>query len=260
MSSLRRSLAAMSTGTRTRNERLAEAMARARQNSTDLAASIGVDPRTIERWVDDRARIPRAESRHALAKLLETPAGVLWPTVATGPQVTEDLIAMYPSRTAVPAGHVMSLMAAARQNLDVLALAGLWLWDAVPQFGETLARKATDGVAVRVCLGDPRGASAALRGGEEGIPDLVGSRCGMALSYAKHWLGEDSNAIRLHDTTLYASILRFDEDVLVNWHLFGAPAADSPVLHLRRAETRGLADTVLCSFERVWAAAYVPAG
>jgi len=82
----------------------------------------------------------------------------------------------------------------------------------------------------------------------------------MALSYAKHWLGEDSNAIRLHATTLYASILRFDDDVLVNWHLFGAPAADSPVLHLRRAETRGLADTVLCSFERVWAAAYAPAG
>lgn len=134
MSSLSRSLAGMDAATRTRNERLAEAMVRARQSSTDLAAVIGVDPRTIQRWVDDRARVPRAESRHALAKLLETPADVLWPTVVTGPQVSEDLIAMYPSRTAVPPGHVMALMSAARLNLDVLALAGLWLWDAVPQF------------------------------------------------------------------------------------------------------------------------------
>jgi hypothetical protein len=62
----------------------------------------------------------------------------------------------------------------------------------------------------------------------------------------------------LHDATLYASILRFDDDLLVNWHLFGAPAADSPVLHLRYNTTRGLAASVVASFERVWNGAYSP--
>ena len=62
----------MSTGTRTRNERLAEAMARARQNSTDLAASIGVDPRTARR------RLGAARARLGLAEDSEAPLIGQW--------------------------------------------------------------------------------------------------------------------------------------------------------------------------------------
>jgi hypothetical protein len=249
----------MSGTRRTRNERLAEAMARSQLGSSHLAAAIAVDPRTIDRWVEDRSRVPRAESRQSLARLLEVPVGVLWPGVASGPQVSEELVALYPNRKALPGGHVMSLLDAASERIDVLALAAVWLWDVVPQFGATLAGKAGVGVEVRVCLGDPRGESARSRGEEEGIGALMGSRCELALGYAQGWLGAESLAIRLHDTTLYATILRFDDDVLVNWHLFGAPAADSPVLHLRRTERGTLADSAIESFDRVWGRAYPPA-
>jgi hypothetical protein len=40
--------------------------------------------------------------------------------------------------------------------------------------------------------------------------------------------------VRAHATTLYNSLYRFDQDLLVNTHAYGAPAGLSPILHLRR--------------------------
>jgi hypothetical protein len=60
---------------------------------------------------------------------------------------------------------------------------------------------------------------------------------------------------------LYNSLLRFDDEVLVNSHFWGNPAADSPVYHFRRQGERGVAATAIRSFERVWEAAQpVPVG
>lgn len=42
--------------------------------------------------------------------------------------------------------------------------------------------------------------------------------------------------IRLHDTPLYNSIYRFDDDMLINTHVYGILAAYTPVLHLRRVD------------------------
>lgn len=53
-------------------------------------------------------------------------------------------------------------------------------------------------------------------------------------------------------TTLYASIFRYDDDVLVNPHAFGEPASANPTLHLRCLDGGGVADHYLASFDRVW--------
>lgn len=238
-----------------RNDRLAEAMVRAGLNSTTLAEVARVDPRTIDRLVADRRRTPHPHSRHAIAEAVQLPIGMLWPGAANGTQAAAELLAVYPSRSAIPSGLVMSLLAGVTQQVDVLALAAVWLWDAVPEFSATLAAKSSDGVRVRVCLGDPDGESARVRGADEGIGDLLAARCRLAIGYAQPLLQADPDAIRLHDTTLYASILRFDDDLLVNWHLYGAPASESPVLHLRHAGAHGLAEKVASSFERVWTGA-----
>ena len=58
--------------------------------------------------------------------------------------------------------------------------------------------------------------------------------------------------LRTHATTLYNSIYRFDQDLLVNGHAFGAPAAQSPVLHLRRVPGGRAWDHYMRSFEEVW--------
>jgi hypothetical protein len=63
---------------------------------------------------------------------------------------------------------------------------------------------------------------------------------------------------RKHDTTLYTSIFRFDEDLLANTHVYGAPANHSPILHLHRVAGGRLFPHFMNAFDRVWPGA-IPA-
>ena len=67
----------------------------------------------------------------------------------------------------------------------------------------------------------------------------------------------DGVELRLHDTPLYNSIYRFDDEMLVNVHAYGILAAYTPVMHLRRVDG-AFFNTYVESFERVWASARVP--
>ena len=60
---------------------------------------------------------------------------------------------------------------------------------------------------------------------------------------------------RFHQTVLYNSIYRADDQLLVNTHIWGLSAFGAPVLHLRRLVDGGLFDTYAQSFEAVWATA-----
>jgi hypothetical protein len=51
---------------------------------------------------------------------------------------------------------------------------------------------------------------------------------------------------------LYNSIYRFDDELLVNTHAYGAGAPQSPVLRLRRIAGGRLFGYYMASFERVW--------
>lgn len=67
-------------------------------------------------------------------------------------------------------------------------------------------------------------------------------------------IGVPGIEIHLHRTTLYNSIYRADDDLLVNAHVWGVNAYSAPVLHLRRLVAGSLFDTYAASFEAVWAA------
>jgi hypothetical protein len=62
----------------------------------------------------------------------------------------------------------------------------------------------------------------------------------------------DGIQFRLHRTVLYNSIYRADDQVLVNTHIYGFPASQAPVLHLRRVAGGDMVTTYLESYERVW--------
>jgi hypothetical protein len=59
--------------------------------------------------------------------------------------------------------------------------------------------------------------------------------------------------VRAHDTVLYNSLYRSDDEMLVNAHIYGVGAAGAPVMHLRRGGPNSMIDTYRASFERVWA-------
>jgi len=58
--------------------------------------------------------------------------------------------------------------------------------------------------------------------------------------------------VRLHRTVLYNSIYRADDQVLVNQHTYGIPAAQATVFCLSDTGGGDMAALYLDSFEHVW--------
>jgi hypothetical protein len=220
----------------------------------EFADEVGVDPKTVERWVST-GRVPRPTYRHRAEKTLSVPAPLLWPGAPGPAHGIEELAGAYATRNELAPATVASLLDAATEHVDVLAYAAMWLWDNVPWFTERLMAKDEAGVQVRICLGDPASDAVRLRGEEEGIDHGMPARCHLALSYASSLLEQAPQTVRISGNTLYTSIFRFDDELLVNTHLFGTPAASSPVLHLRSSGGGPIAVNVMKSFERVWSQA-----
>jgi hypothetical protein len=237
-----------------RNQRLHDAIRKSGHRLSDLADAVGADPKTVERWITT-GRLPRPSARQQLSGFLGVPESVLWPDAPGVAYATSELVGIYTTRRELPPATVSSLLDAAQAHVDVLAYAAIWLWDTVPEFAGRLAQKIASGTAVRLCLGDPDGEAIALRSREEGSRDGMSSRCRIAAGYATVIQRADPDAVRQSGATLYNSLFRFDDEVLVNSHFWGNPAADSPVYHFRRQDDRGIAATALRSFERVWEAA-----
>jgi Domain of unknown function (DUF5919) len=237
------------------NERLRSCITGARLTITEVAAQVGVDPKTVERWIV-LGRIPHRSHRWATASLLGTDEAYLWPELAderrTQAASTSELVTLYPNRGAVPGPLWRSLLEAASDRIDVLVFAGLFLPDGYPEIAKLLAAKAEQGTKVRLTLGDPDSDAVRRRGEEEGIGDGLAARVRLGLLYLRDAVGAPGVELRFHATTLYNSLYRFDDDMLVNAHVYGAPAAHSPVLHLRRLPGGQLFDHYQASFERVW--------
>lgn len=239
------------------NERLRDALARKGMTLAQLADYVGVDPKTPERWISRPERIPHRQHRLATAAVLEVDEEDLWPEVAHGPRVVagggSELVEFFGSRSTVPARLWDSLIGSACEHLDVLVMAGLFF----PEHHDParIAARARAGCRVRLLLADPAGAAVRLRGVEEGFGAGVAHRVTLALRYFEGLVGVPGIEVRLHDTTLYASLYRSDDTLLANVHVYGAPAAQNPVLHLRRVPGGRVVDHYLASWERVWSAA-----
>ena len=117
---------------------------------------------------------------------------------------------------------------------------------------ERLAVRAAAGVRVPILLGDPDREAVALRGDEEGINGGLAERVRIVLAGMRQLAGVPGVEVRLHSSTLYASIFRSDGSMLVNTHVYGSPAAANPVLHLQRVAGGRMFDTYQTSFERTW--------
>ncbi|WP_234325596.1 hypothetical protein [Streptomyces sp. NRRL S-146] len=73
-----------------------------------------------------------------------------------------------------------------------------------------------------------------------GIGGDLAARARITRRYLEPAMTTPGVAVRLHDTILYNSVYRFDDDVLVNPHALGAPAGQNPVLHFRYTPVRRL--------------------
>jgi hypothetical protein len=62
----------------------------------------------------------------------------------------------------------------------------------------------------------------------------------------------DGTEFRLHGTTLYNSIFRSDDQLLVVTHVYGLAGTFAPTWHLRKVAGGEIFSTYLESFEKVW--------
>lgn len=237
------------------NERLRSTIAATGQTFESLATHVGVDPKTVERWVM-RGRLPHRGHRWKTAELLGRDEAYLWPEILddarTQAASDAEFVRLYPTRSMVPAALWRSLIDDASDSIDLLAYAGLFLADTNADLGKELRRKGKAGVRVRILLGDPDSAAVERRGEEEEIGSGMAGRVLIAIKALTPALDAPGVELRLHDVTLYNSIYRSDGTMLVNTHVYGSPAGHNPVLHLQRVAGGRIFDTYQQSFERVW--------
>lgn len=240
------------------NQRLREAIVARGFTLTTVAERVAVDPKTVERWIATD-RVPHRAHRGAVASLVGIEETYLWPALLDSDRprhhADDELVNLYPNRGAVPPQVWDSLVEGATAAVDALVFAGLFLTDGGPQLSEALMRRAHAGVRIRVLLGDPESEAVAIRGVEEGIGAGLAARIRISATYLRETANTDGIELRWHATTLYNSIYRFDDNMLVNTHAFGFPASLNPVLHLRRTPAGRLFDHYLQSFDKVWTTA-----
>ena len=237
------------------NEVLRRFMSKARLREDDVAARLGVDPKTVRRWLN--GRVPYPENRTAIAHLLGADESDLWPG-ASGPLSArvkpDELGAVYPHRSVIPREVWTRFFASAEREIGILAYSASFLVED-REIVCLLADKACAGVVVRIALRDPESSHTAEWGEEEGIDDAAPAVIRNALALFKPLNEVENVEIRLHQTVLYSSIYRADNQLLVNQHAYGIPAAQAPAFCLRNSPRGEMAALYFDSFERVWTGA-----
>ncbi|MFI8400475.1 XRE family transcriptional regulator [Streptomyces sp. NPDC085463] len=236
------------------NERLRVTMAGGGWTCATLAEATGVDPKSVERWVN-LGRTPRRATALKAAETLGEDVHALWPALRqarSARAVSPELVALYDQRADLPVSVFVDLLAAARERIDVLVYAAVFLHEAYPRLNDLLRERAAEGCTVRIALGDADSENVRLRGQEEKFGHGIESRCRLALMHYRPLLGVPGVELRTHGTTLYNSLYRADDQVLVNAHAWGVNAYGAPVWHLRRNSAGGMFDTYADSFEAVW--------
>ena len=211
------------------NERLRTALLQRGLTPSELADTVGVDPKTIERWIG--GRIPYRRHRHQVAVKLGVDETYLWPGSAGGRAggvgVGERDPGRVPAPLGGPAGHVGAVVRLGRAGDRDPGLQRP-VPGRRPRHARAVPRaRPTQGVRVRILLGDPDSPevaqpAASTRASTTRSPSKIRNVDGPPTARCATLDGVE---IRQHATVLYNSIYRADGELLVNPHVYGTPAA-----------------------------------
>jgi transcriptional regulator with XRE-family HTH domain len=233
------------------NESLCRALLRAGLSEEDVAARLGVDPKTARRWMEGRA-LPYLRHRWALAAMLGVDEGDLWPQLRAVRSRPDEVKAVYPRLDAVPREVWLGLFVTAEREVGILDQSALLLTGDSAILG-VLCDRAAAGVKVRICLAgpdEPHAPADAVRneGGGTLAADVQRSIAGCTP------LRRGGNVeIRLHRGAVFNSIYRGDDQLLARQYVYGVPARQCPALLLHRTGPGDMTGAYLESLERIWA-------
>jgi hypothetical protein len=237
------------------NDRLRDVLLSKDITPEDVAERLGVDPKTVERWITV-GRIPYPRHRHAIAAMAGESEAYLWPGAMGAQRRAEvaqsEIVHVYPHRNSVPADLWDALLEKATTYIDILVYVGIFMTEK-PDLLKALRGKSEDGVRVRLLFGDRDAPSVTQRSIDEGIGEhTIAAKIDHALAFFSTLAGAPGIEMRTHGTVLYNSLHRFDDQMIVNPHVYGKIAAHAPALHLRRLSAGDLFTTYEDSFTAVW--------
>ncbi|WFE45615.1 helix-turn-helix transcriptional regulator [Verrucosispora sp. WMMD1129] len=224
------------------NERLRETLLALGCSPADLAARLGVDPKTVERWIGNANRTPYPRTAYQAARILDVDVTYLWPTIHNNRvskiEGTDELSACWPGRATVPADLWGRLLIDAQRRIIIMG--DLALSDLVPNLPGLLLDKADQGVRLRVILSDPD----AIANPIDRIRAIEAEA--VYLPLAGHGI-----SVSRYPGRLATTILRVDDDLIVRTGIDGCPTAFAPVMHLRALPNGPLSRLYLTSIDSV---------
>ena len=161
-------------------------------NLGDVADRVGVDVKTVERWI--AGRVPHRQTRLKLAALLGEDEPYLWPDGLGEAQrrdvANAEILEVYPHRSLVPAELWAEMFGRAKTDIGILVHAGGFLAESA-NVHRMLRKRAENGVRVRMLLGDPDSPEIHRRGDEEGLGEGVAYKVRNALALFRPLLDID---------------------------------------------------------------------
>src|SRR3954447_25247595 len=103
------------------NDRLRTTLHAAGLTEGELAEQLGVDPKTVQRWIT-QGRTPHRTTATRVAKLLDVPLTWLWQdldAIEKG-EATGEVVNLYAHRSQVPRQLWLDLVLHARKRIDFL--------------------------------------------------------------------------------------------------------------------------------------------
>lgn len=231
------------------NERLRNAMEAKHVSIEKITQVAEVDPKTVQRWI--KGRVPHARHRWAIADLLKERESFLWPNNGFQEAQTLDIVAAYTHRSDVPPSAWWQLFVQAKEQIDLLGIALLFLPEQHPHLVDLLKEKARASCKVRIALAHPKSMALAMRDEEEqsGLPGRIQT----TLYHFRDILNYDGIEIRYHSTVLYNSYARLDNNMFIMPQLYKLHGSKAPLLHLRYSGSDGIFSNFAAHFEAVWA-------
>lgn len=243
------------------NDRLKDRIRAKGLSPQRFATLADVTLKTVQRWLANTEANVQEHNAQRAADVLGCTPHDLWPAKFPPSNPAQSPVAampgpftatFYASRTQVPINVWRDHFTHAQTSIDILVIAATFLFDTLDGFLDTLLAATERGVTVRFLVGAPDSQVMTLRGEEEGIGESVIARSRNSVELLAPYDLTPGLHIRTHQTTLYSSIFRVDDAVIVNFHIYGSPGRNNPVMLLSRHEEPRLWATLERAFTRVW--------
>lgn len=167
-----------------------------------------------------------------------------------------EIIEVFPHRSDVPKELWDRLITSARSEIALGGYTNYFFWTEMPQFSETLRRKANAGVRIRILIGDPEHEVTRRREQIEDAPLSIRTRIGITLDELTKLGSLPRLEIRMSDINAEAhvsrSIFRFDREALVCEHIADRLGHGSLTFHIRRIQDNGPFAQYTTHFEHLW--------